>query len=341
MEKYVVALLNEVKTVILPGIGAFTLTDVAKREVRFLPNLNYNDGKLATYIATHEGITKLEADILIEKHVREIQAVLDKGECYERDQFGRLCKQNDGKLVFEQWNNSISKTSTPKVTGSSKNIIENEVVVQKTYDATDSYSEEDQWNDDLDILPINYTIKRPKQAILEKAQRDKPTRNIVFQAILLVVVFLIGGTILFSLFYNSGNRALHQVRSNLKKSQRILKKVENPKIKLPEEPKTTPTLMLNAESFVERDTIINVNIQKPHPTSKRTYHIIVGAFKIKGNAENFVNSLLKQGAKASIIAQLDGLYLVAYGSYPSRIERKNHLIDAKRVTPRAWLMKYP
>ena len=35
------------------------------------------------------------------------------------------------------------------------------------------YSEKDQWNDDLDVAPLNYVKPKAKKPILEKAEFDK------------------------------------------------------------------------------------------------------------------------------------------------------------------------
>lgn len=77
---------------------------------------------------------------------------------------------------------------------------------------------------------------------------------------------------------------------------------------------------------------------KKQPTGK--YHVIGGAFRIKENAQNFLNALRTEGFDAKMAGRKDDLYLVAYGSYNSIEEARNALQNIRSVNNKhAWLKR--
>ncbi|MBI1838130.1 MAG: hypothetical protein HYR91_12780, partial [Flavobacteriia bacterium] len=107
MDKYLLLLLKEVNTIIIPGLGALTITNEKTGEIMFMPYLNYDDGKLATYIAEKEGFELNDAKNLISKYVREVQTILAKGESYDMFEFGTFLKDKSGDIVFKNWDGSL------------------------------------------------------------------------------------------------------------------------------------------------------------------------------------------------------------------------------------------
>ncbi|WP_294669412.1 SPOR domain-containing protein [uncultured Fluviicola sp.] len=105
MNNYLLQLLKEVKTLIIPGLGALTVTNESTGEILFMPYLKFDDGTLAKHIASKEGIEQNDASNMISKFVREVTAELDKGNSYDMYQFGRFVKV-DGEIAFEVWSAS-------------------------------------------------------------------------------------------------------------------------------------------------------------------------------------------------------------------------------------------
>jgi septal ring-binding cell division protein DamX len=103
MDKYLQQILHEINTIIIPGLGALTVTKKETGEVMFMPFLKHDDGNLSKIIAEKEGVPENDAKNLIAKYVREITAKLGKGESYDMFQFGRFIKI-DGEPTFENWN---------------------------------------------------------------------------------------------------------------------------------------------------------------------------------------------------------------------------------------------
>lgn len=114
MDKYLLLLLKEVKTVIIPELGALTVIDPDKGEFMFMPYLKHDDGKLAEFIASKENIDLNEAKILVAKYAREILAAIDKGEDYTIYQFGSFTKEG-GDIQFNTWTQDQEEAPAPAI----------------------------------------------------------------------------------------------------------------------------------------------------------------------------------------------------------------------------------
>lgn len=111
MNNYLLQLLKEVKTLIIPGLGALTVTNESTGEILFMPYLKFDDGTLAKHIASKENMELNDASNLISKFVREVTAELDKGNSYDMYQFGRFVKI-DGEIAFEAWSANSGEQKT-------------------------------------------------------------------------------------------------------------------------------------------------------------------------------------------------------------------------------------
>jgi cell division protein FtsN len=101
MEKYLQLLLKEVNTVILPGLGALTITNHATGEILFMPYLKYDDGKLSTFISVQAGMSGPEAKELVESSIREILNEIEGGARKEIAGLGVFSKNTSGDIDFE------------------------------------------------------------------------------------------------------------------------------------------------------------------------------------------------------------------------------------------------
>ncbi len=119
MNNYLLQILKETKTIIIPGLGALTVTNEATGEMMFMSFLKHDDGNLAKYISEKEGIDINDAKNLIAKYVREIQAEVDKGDKYSMYQFGSFSKV-DGEIVFEQWSAGNESSSVEETAAASE-----------------------------------------------------------------------------------------------------------------------------------------------------------------------------------------------------------------------------
>jgi nucleoid DNA-binding protein len=103
MNKYLLEILKESNTIIIPGLGALTITDKEKGEIMFMSYLKHDDGKLSGYIADKDGIDEADAKNLVAKYVREIQTSLDKGDSFDMFEFGTFTKNAGGDIEFTSW----------------------------------------------------------------------------------------------------------------------------------------------------------------------------------------------------------------------------------------------
>lgn len=103
MDKYLIEILKEVNTIIIPDLGALTIVNHATGEIMFMPYLKFDDGKLSKHIAEREGWEENEAKNLIAKYVREVRTKLDQGETYDIYQVGSFFKNEEGDVDFRIW----------------------------------------------------------------------------------------------------------------------------------------------------------------------------------------------------------------------------------------------
>lgn len=167
MNNYLLQLLKEVKTLIIPGLGALTVTNESTGEILFMPYLKFDDGTLAKHIASKENMEINDATNLISKFVREVTLELDKGNSYDMYQFGRFVKI-DGEIAFEAWNGNTSseEPASPVVEKKDEIITPAPVEIEQEEVKTEQPKEE--------IAPvIEPEIKAEKQEIKPEVPEPK------------------------------------------------------------------------------------------------------------------------------------------------------------------------
>lgn len=126
MNKYLLEILQETNTIIIPGLGAITVTNKDKGEMMFMSYLKHDDGALSSYISEKDGVDETEAKNTIAKYVREIQAKLDQGESFDVFGLGSFVKDKDGDIEFV--GKADSETHEPSVVEKEEAIIEQTIV---------------------------------------------------------------------------------------------------------------------------------------------------------------------------------------------------------------------
>jgi cell division protein FtsN len=414
MDKYLIDILKDQNTIIIPGIGALTITDKEKNEVMFMPFLKHDDGTLSAFIAQKEGWDENEAKNLIAKYVREIEAKVNVGESYDMYRFGSFRKDSSGDLIFENWkeSNAIQESRVEEVAPEVKPVEEAKVEIQEKEDPVaaeveiedpiqeenqveetksivdetphvqdlneeksdlksaesidqkeEVYSEEQQWEDDLDLPPINATKPEvPKKPILEKAKRDKKRRSPLFYAMITVFVLIIGGLTTIAVFYNDLKGRLPflaqetELESNLKKKD---PEPENDPSVTVEESNPYEEEVLIQEEEEEEEVIEEVVVQEVKPAPKKVkakketskpkvqssgngnYHVIVGSFGEEANANRFSSKLQAEGFSSSVIGNYGGMYLVSISSHASRSEAGSSASSISNKYPKNWIFKKP
>lgn len=69
------------------------------------------------------------------------------------------------------------------------------------------------------------------------------------------------------------------------------------------------------------------------------YYVIAGSFKNVDNAKNFANNLKKLGYNAAVVIQTSGMNAVHIGSYSTRDEANNAMIEFRSKLKNLWILK--
>lgn len=396
MNNYLIEILKEENTVILPGFGAFTVVNRATNELMFMSFMKYNDGTLVNFIVKKEGISAEEAKEKIDSYVAEINAVIDGGGTFKVDQMGVFTKDSAGEVQFSPTPGGTEVTA-PVVTA----VPEPEVVIEipeeitpveeeihkveevpeeipvpvetivETIDAYEEQvteeeveidevdvplvnaeepvveipvvieekipaqaTEDEQWNDDLDLPPVNYKPERPKQPILEKTKKDKKPRKSGTLILIIIALLITGGAAYVGFNYKDLKDKIPFLASTEKEVKEDMKPVED--IETPEEPVEEIPEEEVVEEVVEEvapeATPEPVKETKPAPTASSAnglrvdkalpVQVIVGSFGEVANANRMVEKLQTQGFPAQIIGVYGGLHTVSVASFNSMDEYK-------------------
>lgn len=114
--EYLIDLLKNNKTVIIPNIGAISNNDSPTHQYIFNEYLKFDDGMIVKYISTKEGKSLDEAGDDLDKFTQGFSDLLNQGKEVVIPQIGVLSKA-DGKTVFHCDTNATSgtKISSPPI----------------------------------------------------------------------------------------------------------------------------------------------------------------------------------------------------------------------------------
>jgi hypothetical protein len=165
MEKYLQQLLKEVNTIIIPGLGALTVTNHSTGELMFMPYLKYDDGKLSSYIAEQNGSSIEEAKDFISNRVEGIFNQLENEGVLKFSELGVFSKSSSGDIEFVS--NEISElTNEEEVLEVENSISKEEVIISENTIDEDPI---------LDVLTENEVFLEPssiKEEVLEETSSD-------------------------------------------------------------------------------------------------------------------------------------------------------------------------
>ena len=175
------------------------------------------------------------------------------------------------------------------------------------------YSEKDQWNDDLDLPPINHKTQSSKKPILEKAEFDRKNKKRWIPIVIVISIIAISSPFILNTC-NSDNGSSKQnlitESTEIDDSTHIDENILNEND-------------IKDTAFIE-DTVIIENVEseveielkgiESITENKKYYHIIIGSFERENYANTFINELT-QKTDATQIINYDGIYRVSYNSY--------------------------
>ena len=180
----------------------------------------------------------------------------------------------------------------------------------KNANGSEKYSEKDQWNDDLDLPPLNHKNESIKKPILEKAEFDRKKKKRWIP--ILMVISIIAGSTPFILNNCEGVTVPVKKQMTSNTSENSNPDVGEDNHLNEEDQEETP--------FIE-DTVIIENIDSEgemeivlNEEDPKYYHIIIGSFEQENYAIAFVDQL-DQKIDATQVTEYNGLYRVSYNSY--------------------------
>lgn len=113
MIQYVEKLFQESKTIILPGLGALTITNPDTKEMMFMPYLKHDDGVLSGFIEKEAGISSDEAKKMVSDEVHKILNDIETGKSVPFGAFGTFQKDSDGNIAFENKEDDVTPEPMP------------------------------------------------------------------------------------------------------------------------------------------------------------------------------------------------------------------------------------
>ena len=175
------------------------------------------------------------------------------------------------------------------------------------------YSEKDQWNDDLDLPPINHKTESSKKPILEKAEFDRKKKKRWIPIVIVILIIAISSPFIFNTCNKdngSSKQNLITESTEIDNSTYIEDNILNDNDEKDSEFIEDTVIIENMESEVE----IELKEIESITENKKYYHIIIGSFEIENYANAFINELT-QKTDATQIINYDGLHRVSYNSY--------------------------
>ena len=319
IKSYINDLLYQYECVTIPEFGSFLTRKIPakisfdgtftppKKEVSFNSLLKTNDGILAKHIAqktnsNYESILKL----INKKTIKWIEKL--EVESLNFPGIGEMKLNNHGKIEFLPSNEINFYKNSFGLYSFKKNPLVN-ISYNKKYDQIMENSN----NDDLLFTP-------------ESKNKKRKIQYIKYSAIGLLIIVLIGSIYFFSDNYLS-NQKLKEIEIAQKKIKSNVQKA---------------TFDIGKLSKVE----LNVNSNNSNKVSnlssnEKYFSVIAGSFRSINNAENKLNSLIKEGYKAEMAKKSsEGFHRVAYGRFISKKKAINLLIFVKyTLQEEAWFLE--
>ena len=114
MNKYLIELISNHDSVIIPKFGALMVTSTKSRKMMFNQHLKFNDGKFVDFVAMKEGISKLDATNKVEEYAFSILSTIETGEPFVVDGLGSFMKSRSGDIEFLQFQEKTVPSQTSK-----------------------------------------------------------------------------------------------------------------------------------------------------------------------------------------------------------------------------------
>ncbi len=271
------------------------------KEIAFNSQLKANDGLFANSIVAIEKISYAQALSKLLLFVNQIQKELKAKGEYTIPSVGRLKKNSDQAILF--------------VPDRASNLLISPV-------GLGSFS----------ITPL------PKQKT-EPLEEETKTPIIVMPLLRKVLVAGVSGVALISLLLNQGKIENRTLASLSPIQSEVL--ITEAKVSVEKAPIEKKEEILVLQTPQAKEEIAPMKEEAKAPSVVKKYHIVVGCFSLKENAELQKNKLEQKGISATVFDYGKGLTGVLAGSFDS-FQKAKPVMDSLRASgdaPSAWVLK--
>ncbi len=315
IEQYISQLLYRHQCVTVPGFGAF-LTEIQsahlhentnsfyppKKVISFNAHLKNNDGLLANHIAQVEKTTYDNAVASIESEVVIWNSILEVNEKFTLKNVGELSKNSEKNLVFTPSENINYLKESFGLNSFVSPSIKRETYLQEAdlfYKKEVVEEEKIEEKETIDFVP-----------------EERRRRPYLKYAAIFVLALTATGSIGFKVYQDQ------MAQQTLIVEKDVQKQVQN---------------KIQEATFLIENPIPAVTLTVKE--EKLSYHIVAGAFREEGNAQNVFTDLLRSGFKARRLEpNRHKLFPVLYGSFATYAAAQEALKQIHEINPDAWLL---
>lgn len=356
--EYIKELLQENKTVIIPGIGAFVRTDTESQPVIFNEYLKFNDGLLAGYVSRKENISIEDAGKKLDVFGGGILSLLESGRDVVINGIGKL-KMESGKMTFV-YDASVKEIETPAEPVLSENKAPVPPLPKPEKPKTEEIKKEadvkvktgDEIKKEKTDVKTPLTAEKKKK---EKVKKEKQPRSKKRMVLFILLIILVGG----------GGSAAFIFREKLNEMYvSLIGKTSDTKT---ETAKTDSSAKINQDHTADTlsattaitdslpaevvpEESINASAPEPVKTETKTpvvqqqlsggdYFVIVGCFTNEENVSEMIEKANAKGLQGSDVGVFGGLHHVAVYSSSDRSDAHRKAGEIRSDFPNAWVLK--
>jgi cell division protein FtsN len=326
--------------------------------------VSFNDGKLIHHIHEETGRDIQDIENEISKYHREIQAVVNVGNDFIIKGLGKFVKINDAiefinesdfscdPIVVESKNEeheppTLSPHQSAPISQSPSSNLQPPVASNQSSAAS---GQEPEATPRQPAATPQSSVASGQEPAATPQESRKKRRGIFFFVNILLLLLIIGGGVYSYLYFDQVSEWI-----GIKKEQREVNDkpaIENKEIEaideIVDQPPVEETILedqeLQSESEVTEELVESqfqtVPVEIPAVSSIGNFHIVVGTFSVKENAERLVTKIKDAGYDGKILMTTDLGYTVAFHSYPTKEDATQNIEKAKSITgTSAYVMK--
>lgn len=340
VDKYLKELALGNRRVIIPDLGAFLSKedDNDEKNLIFSSFLKYNDGFLEKQLSEKEKISQTQASEEIKKFVEEVTKALKGKQHYAVDGFGFFHTDERGGIAFTPQGAGthpkpveempiVTPIAVPVTSSSASASKEKEVEPQQPMEVAATPPKEEQ---STAKPPPPSRPEPPKQAPPQEPEERSGNNGLLITIIILLLIIIA----LLALYFTVPSikervNAIFCIRSTTEQ------------VATPPVDQALATDSLSAVGTAKQDTMVTTAATTPTTaaTFGSNWHVIVGTFQERVNAERMYKRVVADGYSAEILPKMGPLYPVSIFNSPSREESMRVMREAQRKYGDAWIFR--